>query len=355
MNVSFGKKIYELRKSYNFTQEELAELLNVSNAAVSKWESGISYPDITLLPNLATIFKISIDSLLGFDLKNETLKELKEVALELNRTGKYIEVIDHLETALIKFPNDFDLNLLMGRTLMSGGLNKKEQDFELVTRSLKYFDKALFLDTKGKHKESIIQNKSFALSSLGKYAEANELLLSLNSNKYIVQIADNYIKMGEFEKGMNLLQNHLNDFAFSFASLSFNLAKCFEKLNRQKEALELIKLTAIFREYFTNSGKSNYYNFLVSRDYLDVAKFQLKLGNTDEMFNYLEKAIMHAARFDEDQNYNVSDVNFLFGLEGQFNNGGVKAMPFVIKTLNEEFIKFCDDPRYIELMKKVNK
>src|SRR5690554_7744285 len=140
MNVSFGKKIYELRKSYNFTQEELAELLNVSNAAVSKWESGISYPDITLLPNLATIFKISIHSLLGFDLKNETLKELKEVALELNRTGKYIEAIDHLETALIKFPNDFDLNLLMGRTLMYGGLNKKEQDFELVTRTLKYFE-----------------------------------------------------------------------------------------------------------------------------------------------------------------------------------------------------------------------
>lgn len=55
MKLEIGENIYRLRKEKSLTQEQLSKLLLVSTAAVSKWESGISYPDITLLPQLATI------------------------------------------------------------------------------------------------------------------------------------------------------------------------------------------------------------------------------------------------------------------------------------------------------------
>lgn len=51
-----GDVIYNLRKEKRITQEQLANFIGVSTAAVSKWESGISYPDITLLPVIATFF-----------------------------------------------------------------------------------------------------------------------------------------------------------------------------------------------------------------------------------------------------------------------------------------------------------
>ena len=62
---NFGSKLSELRKRKGYTQEELAEILGVSPQAVSKWENGLSYPDITLLPEIAHLFNVSIDELLN--------------------------------------------------------------------------------------------------------------------------------------------------------------------------------------------------------------------------------------------------------------------------------------------------
>ena len=55
------------RKQLGVTQEQIADYIGVSRAAVSKWEKGLSYPDITLLPKLATYFNVSIDELLGYE------------------------------------------------------------------------------------------------------------------------------------------------------------------------------------------------------------------------------------------------------------------------------------------------
>ncbi len=60
--------IYENRKKKQLTQEQLAELLNVSNKTISKWERGLSYPDITIVPMLAKVLDISLNEL--FDAKD---------------------------------------------------------------------------------------------------------------------------------------------------------------------------------------------------------------------------------------------------------------------------------------------
>ncbi|MBQ7321532.1 MAG: methyltransferase domain-containing protein [Clostridia bacterium] len=64
--MNIGKMIANKRKELGFTQQALAEKLNVSFQAVSKWENGTSYPDVTLLPSLAAVLNVSIDSLLGY-------------------------------------------------------------------------------------------------------------------------------------------------------------------------------------------------------------------------------------------------------------------------------------------------
>lgn len=61
--MSIGSKITHCRKQKGITQEGLAKLLNVTNQAVSKWESDQCCPDILLLPKLADIFAISLDEL----------------------------------------------------------------------------------------------------------------------------------------------------------------------------------------------------------------------------------------------------------------------------------------------------
>lgn len=63
--MTLGKRIAELRKNKNITQESLAEMMDVSPQAVSKWENDISCPDINSLPRLSEVLDCSLDFLLG--------------------------------------------------------------------------------------------------------------------------------------------------------------------------------------------------------------------------------------------------------------------------------------------------
>lgn len=80
-----GKTIADLRKANNMTQSEVADILGVSYQAVSKWERDESLPDITLLPQIADLYHISIDQLLrgGFEMKEEEIQKAKEIVEEI--------------------------------------------------------------------------------------------------------------------------------------------------------------------------------------------------------------------------------------------------------------------------------
>lgn len=73
-----GLKIAYYRKLNGLTQEKLAEKVGVSTQAVSKWEQQLSCPDIMLLPEMANIFRITIDELFGLSLEKETVYSLIE-------------------------------------------------------------------------------------------------------------------------------------------------------------------------------------------------------------------------------------------------------------------------------------
>ena len=65
MENTLGKRIAELRRQKELKQDDLAEKLNVSPQAVSKWENDQTCPDISLLPDLAKILGVSVDELLS--------------------------------------------------------------------------------------------------------------------------------------------------------------------------------------------------------------------------------------------------------------------------------------------------
>ena len=73
--MTIGKNIKRLRVNAGMTQEQLAERLNLSGQAVSKWENESALPDITLLPALADCFGVTIDELMDYNLKVLTYKE----------------------------------------------------------------------------------------------------------------------------------------------------------------------------------------------------------------------------------------------------------------------------------------
>lgn len=85
--VKIGLFLKELRNEKGLTQEQLAEKLNVSNRSVSRWETGSTLPDISLLIALADYYEVDIKELLEGERKSEIMnEELKET---FNKIAEY--------------------------------------------------------------------------------------------------------------------------------------------------------------------------------------------------------------------------------------------------------------------------
>jgi len=132
----FAENIRNYRIKKNFTQEEVAELLQLTPQSVSKWERGESYPDITLLPALANIFETSIDLLIGMDSirAEETRYQIHKTAIAYLRQGNYDLAEKTYRDALLIYPNKPGMILGLASTLALKG--NTEEAIELMERGL---------------------------------------------------------------------------------------------------------------------------------------------------------------------------------------------------------------------------
>lgn len=110
MKILIGENIKQLRKANSITQEQLAEALNITCAAVSKWERGDTYPDITLLQPLAYFFGVTLDELMGYQASKiqKDIDELIARYTELYRTDCEA-ARDLIVKAHAEYPNDYQI------------------------------------------------------------------------------------------------------------------------------------------------------------------------------------------------------------------------------------------------------
>lgn len=131
MNVFFAEKLKELRTERKVSQEKLAQYLNISFQAVSKWENGNAYPDITLLPNIARFFGVSVDELLCVERIDEDrlYKEYEEKADELYRNGKISEALTLWQEAYKRMPNNIDVKEMLMSAYFDTDIEKYFTEF----------------------------------------------------------------------------------------------------------------------------------------------------------------------------------------------------------------------------------
>lgn len=116
--------IHLKRKQLGVTQEELAQFMGVSKASVSKWETSQSYPDVTLLPRLASYFNITIDELVGYTPQMEP-KEIQALYRELSAafcSRPFEEVYARCQTVIRDYYSCFPLLLQMAGLLLNHGM-----------------------------------------------------------------------------------------------------------------------------------------------------------------------------------------------------------------------------------------
>ena len=88
--MTLGQKLKEIRKRFGLSQESLADVMNVSRQAITKWESDEGLPDVSNLKELSKVFNLTVDCLLNNDNSLPTLsmkKELDKDKYEMNGKG----------------------------------------------------------------------------------------------------------------------------------------------------------------------------------------------------------------------------------------------------------------------------
>jgi len=85
--MTFGEKLSKLRKEYNYTQEQLADIFGVSRQSISKWESDIAYPETDKLIKMGKLFECSMDYLLNDDVteKHGTSAEKERISVNFKK------------------------------------------------------------------------------------------------------------------------------------------------------------------------------------------------------------------------------------------------------------------------------
>ena len=104
---SFGETIAYLRKKKGLTQSELAEKMNVTDKAVSKWERDLSCPDVNTISKLAEVLDVSVEELLNAkEQKGNSSNKMKDL---INLIFKAVAIAMGIAVAVLNILNEIDI------------------------------------------------------------------------------------------------------------------------------------------------------------------------------------------------------------------------------------------------------
>lgn len=169
MHVHLSEKLKALRKEKNVSQEKLAQYLNVSFQAVSKWENAQTCPDVFLLPDIARFFGITVDELLQVEQINEEqlYAQYEKKACDLYRNDHMRDIIPIWLEAYQKMPN----NVQVKEMLMSAyfDVDKKKYQNEIVELATEIYNSDAGMFYKGQ----AIKEMACTYASIGNSKKAD--------------------------------------------------------------------------------------------------------------------------------------------------------------------------------------
>lgn len=176
--MTIGEKIKELRKKNDLTQERLADYLCVSYQAVSKWECGLSCPDLSLIGPLTKLLHVSADELLGLtsDGEDARRKELEDQYQDTWKTGDLAKRYEISSTAVSEYPGEMKYLdwLAWCEAMRSFGFEDDKEYIAEQEKAIKHFAAVIENTTDEKIKSSSVQGIVQYLCIRGRHDEAKK-------------------------------------------------------------------------------------------------------------------------------------------------------------------------------------
>ncbi|MBQ4592006.1 MAG: helix-turn-helix domain-containing protein [Clostridia bacterium] len=384
MQIKLGERMRELRRKYGRTQDDLAQALGVTPQAVSRWENGICYPDMELLPSMANFFGVSIDELFGYQTeRSQKIGELADRirAMNAKNNGKDVCMDECLQLAresAAEFPGNETLMLCLASVLYNAGYVR--------------YGEYHCTDEYGYDVYAVEHHRTYAewKEAIALYEKLLETLpdgpMRHQAVRELIQL---YANTGEYDKGaavagtcpeLRNCQELLLASAYDgkrraerlAEAINTMLSSCAEQMIQSlislpygrlpENAIPIIQnAIGLFACAFPD-GDYGLHHIKVSCMYLYLSEFQWRTGDRDAAFASLDKALDHARAFER-----ISDDNETFHTSPLFRTLRVNPGGYTLtaaSTLPEDWPWWCvpdyhavkaemqADPRWDEWVRK---
>lgn len=316
MQLNLGTKIRQLRHRDGRTQETLAEVLGVTSQAVSRWESGGSYPDIEIMPAIANYFSVTIDELFGYQNDREAkidaiIQKVAAFDIQYDTDDQWVEeCLSLLRAGLAEFPASERLLITLAETLWEAGWRRNTGgSFYDADGYIRYnYDREKtnpYWSEAQKICEYLLDNaKDHTV-----FAQAVAILVPLHRNygecdkstAYAMQMpglqkSQEYLltEATDGKLGAKYTTDFLLESAKAFSEQLVNSIVSnrnnFDSHHPIRKICGAISLFGLICE----DGNMGIYHDFVSKLYLYLSALQWHRGYHDDTFDSLNKALLHA-------------------------------------------------------------
>lgn len=328
MQLNLGIKIRELRRRDGRTQDALADALGVTAQAVSRWESGGSYPDIEIIPSIANYFHISIDELFGYhDDREEKIKNILDSATKvLTRQGWTIcqgslsedveECINMLRAASEEFPNEPKILLKLAQALHMWEWNKYgtrgctddasgivEGDIEYNSQNVYWhearsvYEKVLKSNPSPEERETAIRQITPLYCRMGEYEKAKALAGAQNSLVICKEVLMPLATIGE-EKARYQGERMMALLSYLRLAVSESVALNPAVSSSEYRKQILLSIINLYETIFVD-GRCGRWHWDVGSLYLNVAYCEMSHnGKIRNVLAYFEKGFDHCKEYE---------------------------------------------------------
>ena len=343
MESKLSKNIRYYRKSMGLTQEQLAERLQITLGTISKWERGSSEPDLGYIMDLAELFHMSVDALIGFSMRGANADEEADRIDELASKATFEELEAECENALRKFPNHFRTVLLAAAISRRFGVLQKNETY--LKRALELYQHAIGLISQNRDPEinEVVLRDQIAgcYCDLKDYMKAVEQYkknnLSGGNNAVIGLVLIQNVKKPEegIEYTEKAFFNQISEFITTMCGYIYYYMETGNAARGIRAAEWAIEHLRNAKE---DPEKRSFLDKIISLFYLFQALLRDRAGQTENAEADLRKAVQIARAFDEDPVFTLENVVFLEHVPKTvyvYDDSGPTALDGLRATLDE--------------------
>lgn len=343
MENKLAENIRSCRKGLGLTQEQLAERLGITLGAVSKWERGSSEPDLSYIMELAELFHVSVDALIGFSMRGTDADTEADRIESLDRKDGIRKVAEEYENALKKFPNHF--RIVCGAAFVNQQIGVLYKQDEALKKALELFRHSIDLLSQNRDHPEINEVRlrdeiAGCWSALKNYGKAIEEYkknnLTGSNDARIGCLYTLYEKKPE--EGIRYTERAFFSNCSDLITTMSGYVTYYITTARYGQGIRAAEWAIRFLESLKEDpGRRAFLDKLISLYYLSMAILQDGMGQREESEESMRTAVRMAAAFDRDPVFTLENMILLCDPENQgvYDETGATAADGLKNTVED--------------------